>query len=646
MDNTIPPSDLPMNSPASVGVESNQYLNILDTLPELAVRFNHSAQVIWSNKRFHESVQPYDAESLMLDDVFVALNGEKINFDNLVNSSYKGEVFLISVYNKPLCEITCTKIITDSGDTELFVIARSLEKENHVLHSSQGFLESIIDSIPFLLFVTTLDGKYTLANKLFCDFVGMPKAAVLGKTSDVIFNKNISDFIERDNHKILKEKNLLHYESAFEINHTSISLSVDKIPVFDEQNNIVGICGVIEDVTSQYQLQKKLQQTQKMEAIGQLTGGIAHDFNNVLASIMGYAGLTKRRSSQYADETINGYLSQITRAGERAGDLVQQLLAFSRGDVGGLQILEPEPLAKESISMLSPLIPSSISLDLKIRNNNVKHYIEVDPVQFNQGLMNLVINAKDAIEEDTGKITVSLNYLPNVKGICDSCHTTFSGKFIQLSVQDTGTGISQDILRRIFDPFFTTKEIGKGSGMGLSMLHGIVHGSGGHIVVKSKNPHSQKGTLIQVYFPEVKSLKVQEEQAPYVAEKVINKNIGKSILVIDDELLITKYLSDMLENEGFNVTTFNSPVEGLEYLKANNNNVDLLITDQTMPELTGLELAKNIKQFDIMLPIILCTGYSGFAKDKINSESCINVILDKPFDDTSLLRHISTLISD
>lgn len=382
-----------------------------------------------------------------------------------------------------------------------------------------------------------------------------------------------------------------------------------------------------------------------MEAIGQLTGGIAHDFNNVLASIMGYTGLAKRRIIQYNDETIEGYLAQITRAGERARDLVQQLLAFSRGDVGGLQVLQPEPLAKEAIKMLGSLIPSSISLNLKIRNNNLKHYIEVDPVQFNQSVMNLVINAKDAIVDGTGEINVSLEYLPNVKGICDSCHNVFSGKYIQLSVSDTGIGINNEIMGRIFDPFFTTKEVGKGSGMGLSMLHGIVHGGGGHIVVKSNNPHSTKGTTIQVYYPEAKSNTIEEKNTEYVVNKIHNKNIGKRILVIDDESLITHYLTDLLSDEGYNVTSFTNSNQGLDYFKSHDHVIDLIVTDQTMPELTGLELAININQSGYEIPIILCTGYSDFAKDTMDVDHGIDVFMNKPFNDELLLHQISRLLN-
>jgi len=290
------------------------------------------------------------------------------------------------------------------------------------------------------------------------------------------------------------------------------------------------------------------------------------------------------------------------------------------------------------------VIPSSIKLDLKIRNNNLKYFVEIDPVQFNQSIMNLVINAKDAIDEDTGSINISLEYLPHVKGICDSCHSTFSGRFIQLSVTDTGIGIDKNILGRIFDPFFTTKEVGKGSGMGLSMLHGIVHGSGGHIVVKSKNPHSIKGTTIHVYLPEVKSFNVEEETKEYKVEKIKNKFIGRSLLIVDDEPLITHYLNDLLIDEGYKVVTYNDPIQALDFYKENNDSIDLIITDQTMPGLTGLELSKNIFQLGFKVPIILCSGYSDFANDSANMEYGIDVFLDKPFKDDLLLKSITKLL--
>ena len=649
---TTKSNSYPLNHTSLPQTEFNAILN---SIPDVLIRLQLSGKVLWWNKNLHDIVSLSDKELLssQFTDLFKAFDGESISSiitDTVDNGSTEIDVLLATVDGDKRYHLKCTLIehaLTDNKlEQEVLVVARNIHERSQmsdVLKQSQAQLQKLIDALPFLVFLTTIDNEYLLANKKFCEFVGLTKDEIIGFKGGA-FSDNIGEYFTRDNNKILSEKCSVHYESILELDRSNISLSVDKFPLFDDENKIYAICGVVEDVTAQYQLQKQLQQTQKMEAIGQLTGGIAHDFNNVLASILGYTGLTKRRAAQYEDETITGYLGQIMRAGERARDLVQQLLAFSRGDVTGLQVLDPEPLAKEAIAMLAALIPSSINLNLKIRNNNLKHYIEVDPVQFNQSVMNLVINSKDAIGDNTGKIDVALEYLPATKGICDSCHSTFSGGYIQLTVSDTGSGINKEILSRVFDPFFTTKEVGKGSGMGLSMLHGIVHGSGGHIVIKSKNARTRKGTIIQVYFPEVKSNNIEEQIGIYEIEKTESKDIGKTILVIDDESLITNYLSDLLSDEGYKVISFNDSVKGLNYFTENKNEIDIIITDQTMPKLTGLELAKKILKAGHEIPIILCTGYSHFASDSVNTHNGIDVFLDKPFDDNLLLQHISKLL--
>ena len=649
---TTKSNSYPLNHTSLPQTEFNAILN---SIPDVLIRLQLSGKVLWWNKNLHDIVSLSDKELLssQFTDLFKAFDGESISSiitDTVDNGSTEIDVLLATVDGDKRYHLKCTLIehaLTDNKlQQEVLVVARNIHERSQmsdVLKQSQAQLQKLIDALPFLVFLTTIDNEYLLANKKFCEFVGLTKDEIIGFKGGA-FSDNIGEYFTRDNNKILSEKCSVHYESILELDRSNISLSVDKFPLFDDENKIYAICGVVEDVTAQYQLQKQLQQTQKMEAIGQLTGGIAHDFNNVLASILGYTGLTKRRAAQYEDETITGYLGQIMRAGERARDLVQQLLAFSRGDVTGLQVLDPEPLAKEAIAMLAALIPSSINLNLKIRNNNLKHYIEVDPVQFNQSVMNLVINSKDAIGDNTGKIDVALEYLPATKGICDSCHSTFSGGYIQLTVSDTGSGINKEILSRVFDPFFTTKEVGKGSGMGLSMLHGIVHGSGGHIVIKSKNARTRKGTIIQVYFPEVKSNNIEEQIGIYEIEKTESKDIGKTILVIDDESLITNYLSDLLSDEGYKVISFNDSVKGLNYFTENKNEIDIIITDQTMPKLTGLELAKKILKAGHEIPIILCTGYSHFASDSVNTHNGIDVFLDKPFDDNLLLQHISKLL--
>ena len=630
---------------------------ILNSIPDVIIRFDLDGKVVWWNKSL-EDVISFPRKKLIdcfFYDLFPLCGELSIIEQTINNGDTESDAYLTSVNGKKRYHLKSTLIEADFDNAisnkEVLIVGRDIDertKMSDALVQSQTQLQRLIDSLPFLVFLTTVDNEYLIANKSFCHFVELPQSKIIGYKCEDIFSEKISKYFLRDNEKILLEKCTVHYECSVEVKKNQLNLSADKFPLFDEENHIYAICGVVEDVTGKYQLQRQLQQTQKMEAIGQLTGGIAHDFNNVLASIMGYTGLTKRRVVEYDDETTAGYLEQITRAGERARDLVQQLLAFSRGDVGGLQILEPEPLARETIKMLTSLIPSSINLNLKIRSNNVKYYIEVDPVQFNQSLMNLVINAKDAIDDEVGQINVSLEYFPHAKGVCDSCHSSFSGKFVKISVSDSGTGIEKEILNRIFDPFFTTKDVGKGSGMGLSMIHGIVHGSGGHIVVKSATKSANERTIVELYFPlaeasnEDKKI-IKENPADYDIE-LNNKSKDKTILLIDDETLITQYLTIVLENNGYKVITYNDPIKGLDYFKNNSVSVDVVISDQTMPDLTGLELAKSILQSEYDIPFILCSGYSDFIIESSETDIGVDVFLKKPFDEKVLIQHISQLL--
>lgn len=630
---------------------------ILNSIPDVIIRFDLDGKVVWWNKNL-EDVISFPRKKLLdcfFYDLFPLCDDLSIIEQTIDNGDTESDAYLTSIDGKKLYHLKSTLIESgfDNGilNKEVLIVGRDIDERSQMsdaLIQSQTQLQRLIDSLPFLVFLTTVDNEYLIANKGFCQFVELPQSKIIGFKIEDIFNDEISEYFIRDNEKILSEKCSVHYEISVDVKKNHLNLSIDKFPLFDEENNIYAICGVVEDVTGQYQLQRQLQQTQKMEAIGQLTGGIAHDFNNVLASIMGYTGLTKRRVAEYDDETTIGYLEQITRAGERARDLVQQLLAFSRGDVGGLQILEPEPLAREAIKMLTSLIPSSINLNLKIRSNNVKYFIEVDPVQFNQSLMNLVINAKDAIVDEIGQINVSLEYFPHAKGVCDSCHTSFSGKFIKITVSDSGVGIEKEILSRIFDPFFTTKEVGKGSGMGLSMIHGIVHGSGGHIAVKSKIKGANVGTTIELYFPFAAASNEEKKQIKEIPARYAidsnSSNKDKTILLIDDETLITQYLTVVLENNGYKVTTYNDPLEGLDYFRKNSDIVDIIISDQTMPQMTGIELAKNILQSEYDVPFILCSGYSDFSIDSSDIDTGVDVFLNKPFAEKVLLQHISQLL--
>ena len=642
----------------------NEYDAILSSIPDVIVRFTVDAEVVWWNKNLEEVILlPSDTlKSNTFSDLFKPVESISIASvfeQTLCAGSSELDALLITATGYKRYHLKCS-LIDGTFEKELLVVARDIDERTQMsdaLKQSQSQLQSLIDTLPFFILLLTPSNTCLSVNMRVANLIGLPKNKITGLKLDTLLSSDLVEFISRDNHKVISNGSPIDYEGLVEFEKRNVNLAINKFPLYNDFNKIYAICVVAEDVTEQLLLQRQLRQTQKMEAIGQLTGGIAHDFNNVLASIIGYNGLINRQVLKYPNEIIKGYVKQINRAGERARDLVQQLLAFSRGDVSGLQVLQPEPLAKDAINMLASVIPSSISLGLKIRSNNVKHYIKVDPVQFNQSLMNLVINAKDAIADAKGTIDISLEFLPLADNVCDSCHKSFSGAYVKLSVKDDGEGINQDIANRIFDPFFTTKEVGKGSGMGLSMLHSIVHGSGGHVVVNSsamqdrlRSKAINKGTVIDVYFPEVKIDKIEDATEEYKVKTstVYKPDNIKTLLIVDDEPLITGYLSVLLEDEGYNVIAFNNPIEAFSYFVQNENVIELLITDQTMPDLTGLELAKQIRATSSTIPIILCSGYTDFTAsdniDPITENEHINVFINKPFKDEILFRSIRKLV--
>ena len=632
-------------------MESQQYKpdvpvppRLLDSLMEMVgdivLTTNPDGQLLSWNKRLLDylCIDDTDLSDKNIRDLFA---GHEVGLSALLkgNNNHPRQMFLLGTNPVKTFLLQARPVITEDKQRVVLVVAREAANQ------AEEQLQKLVDNLPFLVYVLTPDNRFILANRKFCEFTGFTAEQIINKQVSEFFSEEITALLLQENDNVSDKRKATSYDTTLELKTGTLNLSTDKFPLLDENNDVCAICGVVEDVTTQHQLQRQLQQTQKMEAIGQLTGGIAHDFNNILASIMGYSGLVRRRARKYNDVTIEGYLDQINRSGERARNLVQQLLAFSRGDVDGLQVLDPEPLTREGIEMLRSMIPSSISLNLKLRMNNVRHYIEVDPVQFNQGLMNLVINARDAIKADTGNIDVTLEYLSHARGLCSSCHIPFSGRFIRLSVSDNGEGIKKAIISRIFDPFFTTKGVGKGSGMGLSMLHGIVHSSGGHIMIKSSDRGTATGTRIDIYFPEVHPRTVEEKAPDYTQTSSENTAVGNRIVVIDDEPLLTQYMKELLQLHGYQATVFNNPLKAMNYLEQYLQQVDLVITDQTMPGLTGIELVAKLRQNETRIPVILCSGYSEVALDSHAASSEVDIFLEKPFTDKSLMASISSLLA-
>jgi signal transduction histidine kinase/ActR/RegA family two-component response regulator len=345
-------------------------------------------------------------------------------------------------------------------------------------------------------------------------------------------------------------------------------------------------------------LESRLQQSQKMESIGTLAGGIAHDFNNILFPIVGHTEMLLEDIPE--NSPFRNSLNEIYTGSLRARDLVQQILAFSRQGTNELKLMKMQPIIKEALKLIRSTIPTTISINQNLQSNCGA--IKADPTQIHQIVMNLATNAYHAMEDNGGELIVSLK---EVKlGEYDIITPDMiPGIYACLTVADTGKGMDKNLTDKIFDPFFTTKEKGKGTGMGLSVVHGIVHGMGGIIQVYSE---PGKGTEFHVYLPVEKSFsETQVNQAT-----IPIRGGTERILLVDDEETILTMEKIMLERFGYQVTSRSSSLEALEAFRKSPDRFDMVITDMAMPNMPGDKLSVELTKIRPDIPVLLCTGFS------------------------------------
>ena len=396
--------------------------------------------------------------------------------------------------------------------------------------------------------------------------------------------------------------------------------------------------------TERKQLQTQLQRGQKLQSIGELTGGIAHDFNNILGSVLGYTALAIEEIND-PNSRCSTYLNEVTQAGERARNLVVQMLSFSRSNSGSPVYLAPISMVEEVLKLLKSTMPSGITIDAEFEEPVPD--ILVDPTQLHQMLMNLCINARDAVDEK-GRIIVRVYPQQTSHGVCSSCQERIEGEYLCISISDNGHGIAKEHLERIFDPFFSTKEAGKGSGMGLSVVHGIIHENNGHIDI-STSP--EKGTTITLMFKNHRnrSSGVEPVTLPQPIDQISATPSGAAtieILVVDDEEPLAEYLRLFLTNKGFSVTATSSSLAALNVFAENPNRFGLVITDMNMPGLNGSELAKSIWEIRADTRVILCSGYSNQINPEKATEQGFDGYFAKPINTRLVLARIEQLMED
>ena len=413
-------------------------------------------------------------------------------------------------------------------------------------------------------------------------------------------------------------------------------------PIYDAAGGIVGYRGVTRDITARLYAEEQLQQAQqdaqrrqaqKMEAIGVLAGGIAHDFNNVLSAILGYTDLALHKVAPSGP--VAKYLQEVLTAGRRAQSLVLQILTFSRASEPERLPVQLRLIVKEALKLLRASLPTTIDIRQDIDRDDGT--VLADPTQMHQVLMNLCANAEYAMRDTGGILEVCLDTVELDTGAVAQYAELVPGFYVRLTIRDTGHGIPPEVATRVFEPFFTTKGVGQGTGMGLAVVHGIVTSHGGAIRLQST---LGKGTTCEVYLPRldmvVDDTTSQDESLP----------LGKGvILFIDDEEIIAGVSQRILERLGYQAVVRTSSLAALETFRQTPYHFNLAITDQTMPHMTGEELALELRRLRSDIPIILCTGFSHIMHAERAQELGIDAFLMKPFAMQDLARVIQQVLA-
>jgi PAS domain S-box-containing protein len=511
------------------------------------------------------------------------------------------------------------------------------------LKANESFLNSVIDNIPNMIFVKDAKNlRFVRLNRAGEGLLGYSRESLIGKNDYDFFPQKDADFFTAKDQEVLASKMLFDIpEEPIQTKDKGIrTLHTKKIPIFNENGEPLFLLSISEDITERKLaleermiLETKLHQAQKLESIGTLAGGIAHDFNNILSAVMGYTELAMIDIDN--PESLRKDLNEILQGANRAKELVKQILTFSRKSDQNLKPIRIQFVINEVLKLLRSSIPTTIEIRQNI--NPDCETVLADPTEIHQLIMNVCTNAYQAMREAGGVLNISLQPIKlTEKAFGKKIHLE-PGSYLILEIADTGIGMTKDVQDRIFEPYFTTKGKGEGTGLGMAVVHGIVTRLQGDISVYSEQG---QGTSFEIYLPIVEA-QVEEIQEGLIGPVPIG---NERILIVDDDPSIVQLSRKMLEYLGYEVTAFTNSMETLHEFQKRPGNFDLVITDMTMPNMTGAELAKQILTIQPDMPIILCTGFSEMMNEEKAKSLGIRAFIMKPVNRTDLAESVRNVL--
>ncbi len=631
---------------------------ILETIPDAIVGVDKTGTIVQVNKQTellfgytHDELIGQRVEMLIPERIRQAHDQHRANFAEHPRVRQMGADLDLHGKRKDgsefSVEISLSPVNTEEGLLVLSAIRdvsarKKIEEELRKAHQELGArtdrqlyeyrtrLASIIDSSEDAIIGKDLNGIITSWNRGAQSIYGYSAEEMVGRSVAILAPDDRADEIPAILRKIRNGETVSHFESirvTKDGRHLNISLTVS--PIRDTDGSIIGASVIGRDITANKRAEDQLRQAQKMEAIGRLAGGVAHDFNNILGIITACGELLQSRIAAQTGATQ--YLDNIRKAADRGATLTRQLLVFSRQQVVQPTVVDLNQRLRETSKLLRPLMGDDV--EVVVLNRTPSSLVEADPVQLDQVVLNLAVNARDAMPKG-GKLILETSIVSFDEALAAQ-HTPLQvGKYVLLAVSDTGIGMDQPTARRIFEPFFTTKEVGKGTGLGLAVVYGIVRQSGGHVIVYSE---PNQGTTFKIYLPSAED-KIQaapEHETPLPAQRQ-----GTRILLVEDDETMRMLTREMLQEHGYSVLEAKDGREAFELAFGNNEPIDLLLTDVVMRGMSGPELVRQLMSTRPDIKIVFMSGYTGelLAGHDIFQQG--TRFLEKPFTRAALLKSL------